>query len=105
MQRKKNGLKTASESILLFGLSTEERNLVKGLISSFEIELVDLSINTFESFVAEFPEKKICLIVYHVDENQKKNNYIIRVIRNIVGNQVPFLILVPQKNCQRSANI
>lgn len=97
MQRRKNGLKAPSESILLFGLSTEEKGLIKGLISSFDIELVDLSINTIENFVAEFPEKKICLVVYHVDENQKENNYAIRIIRNIVGNQVPFLILVPQK--------
>jgi hypothetical protein len=97
VQRRKNGLKTPSESILLFGLSTEEKGLIKGLISSFEIELVDLSIDTIENFIAEFPEKKICLIVYHVDENQKKDNYIIRAIRNIIGSQVPFLILVPQK--------
>ena len=101
MQRKKNGLKTPSESILLFGLSTEERNLVKGLIASFEIELVDLHIATIENFSTEFPAKKICLVVYHVDENQKKTNYIIRVIRNIVGNQVPFLILVPQKKLSK----
>ena len=98
-------MKTPSESILLFGLSTEEKGLIKGLISSFEIELVDLSIDTIENFVAEFPEKKICLIVYHVDENQKKHNYIIRVIRNIVGNQVPFLILVPQKKLSRNQQI
>jgi hypothetical protein len=95
-------LKTSPEILLLFGLTSEEKTLVNGLISSFEMETVDLSINTIESFVAEFPEKKICLIVFHIDENQEKQHYTIRVIRTLVGNQVPFLVLVPP---EKSAEI
>jgi hypothetical protein len=92
---RENGLKTPSETLLLFGLTPEEKDLIKGLVSSFEIEMADLSIDTFENFIAEFPETKICLVVLHIDEHLSKQNYFIRVIRNAVGNEVPFLILVP----------
>ena len=88
-------MKTPSETILLFGLSPAEKDLIQGLISSFEIETVDLSLATIGNFAQKFPEKKICLIVYHIDEYQKKQNYIIQVIRAFVGNRIPFLVLVP----------
>jgi hypothetical protein len=84
-----------SDTILLFDLSPAERDLIQGLISSFEIETVDLSLATIGNFAQHLPEKKICLIVYHIDAYQKKQNYIIRVIRAFVGDQIPFLVLVP----------
>jgi hypothetical protein len=90
-------LKTPSETILLFGLSPAEKDLIKGLIASFEIETVDLSLATIGNFAQKFPEKKTCLIVYHIDEYRKQQNYIIRVIRAFVGNRVPFLVLVPRQ--------
>jgi hypothetical protein len=88
-------LKTPSETILQFGLSPAEKDLIKRLISSFEVETVDLSLATIGNFAQKFPEKKPCLIVYHIDEYQKQQNYIIRVIRAFVGNRIPFLVLVP----------
>ena len=88
-------MKTPSDTILLFGLSPAEKDLIKGLISSFEIETVDLSLATVGNFAQHFPEKKICLIVYHVDRYLKKQNYIIRVIRAFLGGKIPFLVLVP----------
>ena len=84
-----------SDTILLFDLSPAEKDLVQGLLSSFEIETVDLSLATIGNFAQHLPEKKVCLIVYHIDENLKKQNYIIRVIRAFVGDQIPFLVLVP----------
>jgi response regulator RpfG family c-di-GMP phosphodiesterase len=95
--KEKNGLKIPSETILLFGLSPAEKDLIKRLISSFEIETVDLSLATIGTFAQKFPEKKPCLIVYHIDEYQKQQNYIIRVIRAFVGNRIPFLVLVPRQ--------
>jgi hypothetical protein len=103
LHQRKNGLKTPSEAILLFGLSTAERAVIKGLISPFQIKAVDLSINTIGNFIQEFPEKKICLIVLHIDERLQKQIHIIREIRNIVGHQVPFLVLIPPQKISETS--
>jgi hypothetical protein len=92
---KGNGLKSPSETILLFGLPTAETILVKRLVSSFEIETVPLTITTVRKFVTDSPEKKICLVIFHVDAQQPRQNKVIQLIRDFVGTRVPFLILVP----------
>jgi hypothetical protein len=91
-------LKTPSEAILLLDLLTEEKSLINGLISSFELEAVDLSAASIGRFVQQFPEKKICLIVFRIDESLKHQDRVIRRVRDVVGGQVLFLVLVPQKN-------
>jgi predicted Ser/Thr protein kinase len=96
LSEKGTGLKTPSETILLFGLSAAEKTLVKRLVSSFEIDLVSLSIATIRHFVQRFPEKKICLIILHVDARHPRPDRIIRLIRDFVGPFVPFLLLVPE---------
>lgn len=88
-------MKSPSETILLFGLSTAETILVKRLVSSFEIETVPLTIGTVRKFVADSPEKKICLVIFHVDVQQPRQDKVIQLIRDFVGPRVPFLILVP----------
>jgi hypothetical protein len=88
-------LKSPSETILLFGLSTAETILVKRLVSSFEIETVPLSITTVRKFVTDSPEKKICLVIFHVDVQQSRQDKVIQLIRDFVGPRPPFLILVP----------
>jgi hypothetical protein len=89
-------LTPASETILLFGLSETETTLIKRLISSFEIEPVGLTISTVRQFITDFPEKKICLIVYRLDTNRPRQDRTIRLIRDFIGPLVPFLLLTPK---------
>ena len=93
-------MKSPSETILLFGLSTAETILVKRLVSSFEIETVPLTIGTVRKFVTDFPEKKICLVIFHVDAQNPRQDRVIQLIRDFIGPRVPFLILVPAKKLQ-----
>lgn len=90
-------MKTQLETILLFGLSRAETTLVKRLVSSFEIELVPLTIGTTRNFVQSFPERKICLIILHADAKHRHQDRVIRLIRDFVGPFVPLLVLVPDK--------
>jgi hypothetical protein len=90
-------LKSPSETILLFDLSTAETILVRRLVSSFEIETTPLTISTVRKFVTDFPEKKICLVIFHVDLQQARQDRAIQLIRDFVGPRVPFLILVPRE--------
>lgn len=91
-------MKTPLETILLFGLSAAETTLVKRLVSSFEIDIVPLTIGTVRKFVQDFPEKKICLVVFHVDAKHPRQDRVIQLIRDFVGPLIPFLILVPGEN-------
>jgi hypothetical protein len=88
-------VKTRSNTILLLNLSEAETQLVKRLPSPFEIETVSLSVGTIRNFIKTFPEKKICLIIYHIEENRKRQYRAIQLIRDLVGAFVPFLLLVP----------
>ena len=90
-------MQSPSETILLFGLSDAETTLVKRLVSSFEIEIVPLTIGTVRNFVQRFPEKKICLIIFSVDVQQKRQDRVIQLIRDFVGPFIPFLLLIPKK--------
>ncbi len=90
-------MKSPSETILLFGLTAVEMTLVKRLVSSFEIDTVPLTIGTVRKFVQDFPEKKICLVIFHIDTKHHRQDRVIRLIRDFVGPFVPFLILVPSE--------
>jgi hypothetical protein len=90
-------VKRPLETILLFGLSAAETILVKRLVASFEIETVPLTIGTVRKFVQDFPEKKICLVVFHMDVKHPRQDRVIRLIRDFVGPLIPFLILVPRE--------
>jgi hypothetical protein len=90
-------LKTPLETILLFNLSDAETTLVKRLVSSFEIDIVPLTIGTTRNFVQSFPDKRICLILFHIDEYDSRQDRVIGLIRDFVGHFVPFLILVPDQ--------
>ncbi len=90
-------MKSPLETILLFGLSAAETILVKRLVSSFEIETVPLTIGTVRKFVQDFPEKKICLVVFHMGVKHPRQDRVIRLIRDFVGPLIPFLILVPRE--------
>lgn len=88
-------MQSPSETILLFGLSDAETTLVKRLVSSFEIDIVPLTIKTIRNFIRSFPEKKICLVIFSVDTQQKRQDRVIGLIRDFVGPLPPFLILIP----------
>ena len=91
-------MQSPSETILLFGLTAAETNLVKRLVSSFEIELVPQSIGTIRKFVQDFPKKKICLVIFHPDTKRPRQDRVIQLIRDFVGPFVPFLVLVPSSS-------
>lgn len=93
-------MQTPIETILTFGLSTAETSLVKRLVSSFEIDTVALTIGTVRNYVKNHPEKKICLVVYHVNALHSKQDRVIQLIRDFVGDIVSFLILVPHEKLQ-----
>ncbi|MGB3224057.1 MAG: serine/threonine-protein kinase [Desulforhopalus sp.] len=88
-------MKTPLETILLFGLSPLETKLVKRLVSSFEIDIVSLTIGTIRNYINRFPDKKICLIIFHVDAKHPRQDRVIGLIRDFVGPFVPFLAFVP----------
>ncbi|HBG20456.1 MAG TPA: hypothetical protein DDY32_14620, partial [Desulfobulbaceae bacterium] len=90
-------MQTPIETILTFGLSDAEMTLVDRLVSSFEIETTPLAIATVRNFVKNNPAKKIDLAVYHVNPEHPKQDRVIQLIRDFVGEIVPFLILVPQE--------
>jgi hypothetical protein len=90
-------MKSPSETILLFGLTAVEMTLVRRLVSSFEIDTVPLTIGTVRKFVQDFPEKKICLVIFHIDTKHQRQDRVIQLIRDFVGPFVPFLILVPSE--------
>lgn len=91
-------LQTPSEIILTFGLSATETTLIKKLVASFEIDTMALTIGTVRNYVKNNPERKICLVVYHVNALHRKQDRVIQLIRDFVGDVVPFLILVPPDN-------
>ncbi|MFH0780577.1 MAG: serine/threonine-protein kinase [Pseudomonadota bacterium] len=91
-------MKTPTETILTFGLSTEVTTLVTHLVSSFEIDTVPLTIGTVRNFVKNHPNKKICLVIYHIDSEHPRQPRVIQLIRDFVGALVPFLVLVPGEN-------
>lgn len=72
--------------------------LVKRLVSSFEIDVVPLTIGTIRNYVKRFPDKKICLIILHADAKHPRQDRVIGLIRDFVGPFVPFLTLVPETN-------
>jgi hypothetical protein len=85
------------EIILLFNLTEPERKLVKRLITSFEIETVQLTVKTVRSFVSENPEKRISLVIIRINNEQSKQDRVIRLIRDFVGPLTPILTLVPRE--------
>lgn len=86
-----------AETVLLFNLAHQERQLVRQLLSSFEVEMVSLTMQTVRSFVSEGPRRKICLVVVRLDEAAKKQKRILALIRDFVGPLAPILVLVPEK--------
>lgn len=90
-------MQSPSETILLFGLSNTETSLVKRLVSSFEIEIVPLTIGTIRHFINTFPDKKICLVIFAIDTTHRRQDRVIGLIRDFVGPLVPFLILIPKQ--------
>ncbi len=99
--REDNILTQPTETILLFGLSDIETWLVKNLVSSFEIETESLTLKKLVEFRKNSPQKKICLVVFHVDEKLGRQHQVIRRIRQIIGNQVPLLVIVPREHLSK----
>jgi CheY-like chemotaxis protein len=91
-----------TETILLFNLSDSEKSLVQKLVTSFEIETVPLTIQTVRKYITDFPEKRICLVLFKISTNQPRQARIIGLLRDFVGPRTPILILVPS---QKEADI
>jgi len=88
-------MKAPSETILTFGLSATMAALVNNLVSSFEINIVPLTIGTVRNFVKNNPTQKTCLVIYNIDPEHPRQARVIQLIRDFVGALVPFLVLVP----------
>jgi hypothetical protein len=88
---------TQKETILLFGLSDAETQLTRRLVSSFDVEVTSLSVRTLRNYVRTNPDKKICLILYHIDKTHPRPERVIRLINDLAGSLVPFLVLVPRE--------
>lgn len=84
------------ETILQFGLTETESQLIKRLTSSFEVDRVSLSIQTTRHFLRDFPKSKLTLVVFHV-QNKEKEDRVIRLIRDFIGPLVPILLLIPRE--------
>lgn len=87
---------SSSEKILLFNVSESDHDLVKRLVTSFEIDTVSLTIQSVRSFLQKNPTLKICLAIYKVKEEVKKQERVIALIRDFVGPLTPILLLIPR---------
>ena len=84
------------ETILQFGLTDTESQLIKSLTSSFEVDRVPLTIQTARHFLRDFPKNKLTLVVFHV-QNKDKEDRIIHLVRDFIGPLIPILLLIPQE--------
>lgn len=84
------------ETILQFGLTETESQLIKSLTSSFEVDRVPLTIQTTRHFLRNFPKSKLTLVVFHV-QNKDKEDRIIRLVRDFIGPLIPILLLIPRE--------
>ena len=82
------------EIILLFGLSAGETRLTSRLVSSFAVATQPLTVNEVENFTG----RKVCLILFHIDGESGRQQREIKRIREALGDFIPLLILLPQKN-------
>jgi Protein kinase domain len=89
---------SSGEIIVTFGLTQELAVLVDTLVSSFEIDVVPLTIGTVRNFVKNHQDKKISLVIYSIDSSHPRQARVIQLIRDFVGALSPFLVLVPQEN-------
>ncbi|MBW1634662.1 MAG: serine/threonine protein kinase [Deltaproteobacteria bacterium] len=89
---------SAGETILLLGLSASETRLITRLVSSFTVDAESITVNELENFKNSSPNKKVCLIVFQVDEDSGQQQREISRIRQVLGDFIPLLILIPPKN-------
>ena len=83
------------ETVLLFDLLKKECQLIRHLVASFEVEAVEVTIGSVRQFIGDHPDHQICLAVFRVGSSRTKQERIISLIRDFVGELVPILILVP----------
>lgn len=87
----------ATEIIVLMGGKDKETALIKGLISSFDIDLCIPSDDLFSDPGSFFRHKPVCLVILQVDDNQGRQLRKLRWIRKQLVKPVPVLILLPEQ--------
>ena len=85
------------EIIVLMGGKETETALIKGLISSFDIELRIPVGDVLTDFGSVFRHKPVCLVILQVDGNQGRQLRKLRWIRKQLMKPVPVLVLLPEK--------
>lgn len=85
----------ASETIVLIDVKKKEAALIKGLISSFEIELRTLDGGGLLERGSIFQDNPVCLVVLQVDGNHGQQFRKLRWIRKQLLKPVPVLVMVP----------
>ncbi|MBF0303989.1 MAG: serine/threonine protein kinase, partial [Desulfamplus sp.] len=83
-----------SDTLLMFDLTQSEEQLVKRLLTSFEINLEFFRKIDFKAAPDFFNTKDICLVIIHVDHDITKDIDNIRSIKKLLPIQVPLLILL-----------
>jgi len=84
------------ETILQFGLTETESQLIKRLTSSFEVDRVSLTIQTTRHFLRDLPKSNLTLVVFHVQDKDKEDR-IIHLVRDFIGPLIPILVLIPRE--------
>ncbi|SLM31230.1 putative Calcium/calmodulin-dependent protein kinase [Desulfamplus magnetovallimortis] len=85
------------ETILMFGLTKSEELLTRRLTRSFEIRAEAVGKLPFKEYEQFFRQKKISLVIIHVDENRIRQVEKIRRIKKILDPPVPLLVLLPKE--------
>jgi hypothetical protein len=90
-----NAASPTQQTVLLVGLTPEEKALISRLIASFE--MTALSLETAELFSLEttLPDEDICLAVIRLSETAKHQERIIRRASEMLPRPVPLIALVP----------
>lgn len=97
-----NSSRTIDQNVLLIGLQPKETELIRKLISTFEVTALPLPPEALEDPVPSITEKDICLVVFHIDKKRKGQDRVIRHLASLLIRPVPILLLVPP---ERSANV
>jgi hypothetical protein len=97
-----NSSRAIDQNVLLIGLQPKETELIRKLLSTFELPALPLAPEALEESASLFSEKEICLAVFHIDKKRKGQEREVRHLAEMLLRPVPILLLVPP---ERSANV
>jgi len=96
-----NASGTTQQTVLLAGLLPPETALIRRLIASFELEALSIAIADLHRPDSPIVEKDICLAVFHVDAEARRQERDIRLLAELLPRPVPLIVLVPPALAKR----